>query len=185
MPTKDTIPLWLAAAITVVVSLPFGLWLGDWNLPLWIAFIVWAEYFALGAKPKVLTTIIPAFVLGVAGATVVLVFTALVSRALPDARLVTDGDAAVFLGFFLAFLPVVYAMRFLPVTQGPGELPFFNGISMGLAAHFTGQYGTVLGELDPVLAPLASSLAAVLAGVLGAVLGWFNATILFPRPVGK
>ena len=59
MPTKDTIPLWLAAAITVVVSLPFGLWLGDWNLPLWIAFIVWAEYFALGAKPKVLTTIIP------------------------------------------------------------------------------------------------------------------------------
>ena len=36
--TRDRIPLWLASAITVVVSLPFGLWLGAFNLPLYLAF---------------------------------------------------------------------------------------------------------------------------------------------------
>jgi len=181
--TKDTIPLWLAVAITVVVSLPFGLWLGSWNLPLWVAFIVWAEYFALGAKPDALKVMIPAYILGVIGATVVLVFTVLVGQALPGAKLVTDGDVAIFIGFFIAFLPVIYAMKFLPVTQGPGGLPFFNGISMGLATYFTGQYASVFGDLDPVLVPLATGVAAILAGILGAVLGWFNVTIMFPKPV--
>ncbi len=185
METKDTIPLWVAAAITVVISLPFGLWLGSWNLPLWVAFIVWAEYFALGAKPDVLKIIIPAYLLGVVGATVVLVFTGFVAQLLPEAKLVTDGDVAIFIGFFLAFLPVVYARKFLPVTRGPGGLPFFNGISMGLATYFTGQYASVLGELDPLLVPLATGLAALLAGLLGAVLGWFNATIMFSKPVGE
>ena len=37
---RDRVPLWLAVSITVVVSLPFGLWLGDYNLPLWVSFIV-------------------------------------------------------------------------------------------------------------------------------------------------
>ena len=50
--TQDTLPLWLAVAITVCVSLPFGIWLGNYNLPIWASFIVWAEYFALGAKPQ-------------------------------------------------------------------------------------------------------------------------------------
>ena len=65
--TKNTIPLWLAIAITVVVSLPFGIWLDKLNLPLWAAFIVWAEYFALGAKPSALKTMVPAYTLGVVG----------------------------------------------------------------------------------------------------------------------
>ena len=65
--TKNTIPLWLAVAITVVVSLPFGIWLGKLNLPLWAAFIVWAEYFALGAKPSALKIMVPAYTLGVIG----------------------------------------------------------------------------------------------------------------------
>ena len=34
------------------VSLPFGIWLSRWNLPIWVSFIVWAEYFALGAKGR-------------------------------------------------------------------------------------------------------------------------------------
>lgn len=63
--TKNTIPLWLAVAITVVVSLPFGIWLNRWNLPIWVSFIVWAEYFALGAKAAVLIKIVPAYLSGV------------------------------------------------------------------------------------------------------------------------
>jgi hypothetical protein len=43
---KGMIPLWLAVAITVLVSMPFGLWLGKFNVALWCSFIVWAEYFA-------------------------------------------------------------------------------------------------------------------------------------------
>ena len=66
--TRNRVPLWLAISITVVVSLPFGLWLGDYNLPLWVSFIVWAEYFVLGAKPAALKVIIPAFLIGVFGA---------------------------------------------------------------------------------------------------------------------
>src|SRR5512147_2394179 len=87
-PTVDRVPLWLASSITVVVSLPFGLWLGDFNLPLWVAFIVWAEYFQLGAKPVVLRTIIPAYLIGVAGATSITTANALLERVIPDLTIV-------------------------------------------------------------------------------------------------
>jgi hypothetical protein len=55
----DTIVLWLAVAITVLVSMLFGLWLGKWNFTLWAAFIVWAKYFALGAKSAGVKVILP------------------------------------------------------------------------------------------------------------------------------
>ena len=44
--TKETIPFWLAVSITVMFILPLGLYFGQYSLPLWVAFIVWAEYFA-------------------------------------------------------------------------------------------------------------------------------------------
>src|SRR6476646_9047624 len=130
------IPLWIAVPITVVVSLPFGLWLGAWSLPLWLAFVVWAEYFTLGAKPAALKIMIPAFVTGVVGATFTLIVSLVFLNLLGDAHIVTPGDLAWFIGLFLAFIPVIYVMKFLPFTQGPGGLPFFNGISMGLATFF-------------------------------------------------
>jgi hypothetical protein len=187
---RNTIPLWLAVAITVVVSLPFGLWLGSWNLPLWAAFVVWAEYFTLGAKPAALRIMVPAYILGVIGATVVLVFSLLVGKVLPaDAKLVSDGDLQWFIGLFIAFLPVIYVMKYLPVTDGPGGLPYFNGISMGLATFFTGlyvAYGNMsIGSDVDYLLPVLTAVPAILGGLLGAFLGWFNVVIMFPRPAGK
>ena len=44
------IPLWIAVSITVVVALPFGLWLGSWNLPLWLAFWLGKEIHARWGK---------------------------------------------------------------------------------------------------------------------------------------
>ena len=44
-----------------------------WSLPLWAAFVVWAEYFALGATPAGLKIMVPAYILGVLGAIFVLV----------------------------------------------------------------------------------------------------------------
>jgi len=77
---KNRIPLWLAVAITVVVSLPFGLWLDAWSLPLWAAFIVWAEYFLLGGKPEGLKIMVPSYILGVIGAVLVLILAVALSE---------------------------------------------------------------------------------------------------------
>ncbi len=179
-----SIPLWVAVSITVVVSLPFGLWLGAWSLPLWLAFVVWAEYFALGAKPAALKIMIPAYILGVLGATFVLVFSLLVGKVVGDAKVMTAGDVMWFVGLFIGFLPVIYAMKFLPITGGPGGLPFFNGISMGLGTFFTGLYVAYGGLSVPAdvnfLLPVLTMVPAILGGMLGAFLGWFNVAIMTP-----
>jgi len=185
--TKNTIPLWLAVAITVVVSLPFGLWLKEWNVPLWAAFVVWAEYFALGAKPDALKIMVPAYILGVIGAVLVLILMVALQKAIPDVKLVSATDVAIAIAFFIGFCVLVYAMKWFPVTQ-TGTLPFFNGISIGLATYFVFPIFAKYGGLDfgsDYLIPVITGIPAILAGLLGAFLGWFNIVILFPREVPK
>jgi hypothetical protein len=180
--TKDRIPMWLASAITVVVSLPFGLWLGAFNLPLWAAFIVWAEYFQLGARPAVLRTVIPAYLIGVGGAVAITTGNALLERLIPDATIVSRGDVAAFVSFFVGFCALIYAMRWMATTR-TGTLPFFNGISMTLGVLFTGAFEAAVGPgADPVVLPVVAGIGAALAGLLGAFLGWFNVAIMFTRP---
>jgi uncharacterized membrane protein YeaQ/YmgE (transglycosylase-associated protein family) len=172
-------------AITVCVSLPFGIWLGNYNLPIWASFIVWAEYFAMGANPAVLKTMVPAYILGVIGATILMTVYALLSTALGTAKIYTPNDLALYIACFVGFSVLIYAMKWFPVTQ-TGTLPFFNGISMLLGIYFTGAFVKPFGPtLDPNLLPTAAGVGAILAGLLGAALGWFNVTILFPRPVAK
>jgi Protein of unknown function (DUF1097) len=188
--TRNTIPLWLAVAITVCVSLPFSIWLGKYALPIWASFIVWAEYFALGGKPSALKTIIPAYILGVLVAAIIMTAYMLLSSALGTGSIVTMGEwsftlnnAALFITCFVGFCFFIYAMKWFPVTQ-TGTLPFFNGISMGLAVFFTGAFLNAAPEgLDANLLPALAAVGAILAGLLGAFLGWFNVVILFPRPV--
>jgi hypothetical protein len=188
---KDTVPLWLAVAITVCVSLPFGIWLGDYNLPIWASFIVWAEYFALGAKAKSLLTIVPAYIAGVIVAEVIMTSWVLINQNTTPSTVVfnigdwamTYADIALFGVCFVGFSVFVYAMKYWKTLQ-TGSLPYFNGISMGLAVFFTGAFLKPFGaDLDPNLVPAAAGVGAILAGVLGAFLGWFNVTITFPRPV--
>jgi hypothetical protein len=190
--TRDTVPLWLAVAITVVLALPFGVWLGNWNIPIWASFIVWAEYFALGAKPSALKTIVPAYFLGVVAATIIMVGYTLTSKALGTGTVFTSGDFAftydhvgLAVACFIGFCLFIYAMKYVPVTQ-TGSLPYFNGISMMLAVFFTGAFSKaiVLDNVDPaVLGPVVAGVGALLAGALGAFLGWFNVTILFTHRV--
>jgi hypothetical protein len=188
--TKNTIPLWLAVAITVCVSLPFGIWLGNYNLPIWASFIVWAEYFALGAKPEALRTMVPAYFLGVVAATIIMTGYMLVSKAFGTGSIVTMGDwsftydnLALFIGCFVGFCIFIYGMKYFPVTQ-TGSLPYFNGISMMLAVFFTGAFTKAVGaDIDPNLLPTVAGVGALLAGLLGAFLGWFNVVIMFPHPV--
>jgi len=185
---KDTIPLWLAVAITVCVALPFGIWVSQIdpklnNIPIWASFIVWAEYFALGAKPEALKTIIPAYILGVVAATIIMTAYAVMGSTLKD-KMITPTDLSLFVTCFIGFCIFIYAMKWFPVTQ-TGSLPYFNGISMMLAVYFTGSHPTALFTTETNLFPLIAGVWAILAGLLGAFLGWFNVTILFPREVPK
>lgn len=197
--TKDTIPLWLAVAITVVVSLPFGIWLGKLNLPLFAAFIVWAEYFALGAKPEALKTMVPAYTLGVIGVGLIGLLYQAIDKiwSKPGDTLVDFGlqkltydNTALYIAFFVGFCVVIYAMKYLPVTQ-TGSLPFFNGITMFLACYFTGTYlgwfkdFSIGADMMPYAVVIFAAFTAWIGGMLGAALGWFNVTIMFPRAVNE
>ncbi len=173
---KETIPLWLAVAITVLISVPFSLWLGAWNFAVWCSFIVWAEYFALGAKPSAVKTIIPAFAYSA-------VLTGLTLAAIPLLSflpsLVTPGDVAVMVALFIGVAFMVFSMRWAKVFQD-GSLPFFNGISMVLAIYFTGSYPQIA---TGAVAPLWAAVWAILMAVFGALLGVFNVWLTFPKKV--
>jgi hypothetical protein len=182
--TRDTIPFWLAVAITVCVSLPFGTWLGNWNLPIWVSFIVWAEYFVFGARLSGLRIIVPAYVLGVVSAALILTGYTILTGVIGDVRIATENDLAMFVAMFVGFCALVYAMKWFPITE-TGTLPFYNGISMTLAVYFTRMFEGPFGaDLDAILTPVAAGVIAALAGLLGTFLGWFNVAILFPRKVG-
>lgn len=174
---KETIPLWIAVGITVAVSVPFTLWLSHWNLAVWCSFIVWAEYFALGAKPAAAKTIIPAFATSAIGTAALLAIIATLSSW---PKLVTAGDLAVIvvLGVGCGFL--VYLMKFWKVLQA-GSLPFFNGISMVLAVYFTTSFPHVTDQAS--LTALWAGVWTVVLGAFGVLLGMFNVWLTFPKEV--
>jgi len=121
-------------------SVPFSLWLGKWNFAVWVSFIVWAEYFTLGAKPSAIKTILPCFAYSA-------LLTGLILAAIPYLdflpSLRTHGDLAIMLALFVGMSAVVYSMKWFTVLQ-EGSLPFFNGISMALAVYFSGSFPQVV-----------------------------------------
>ena len=193
--TKDTIPLWLAVAITVCVSLPFGIWLGKLNLALWAAFIVWAEYFVLGGKPAALKIMVPAYILGVVGVALIGLLYTFFGKVLGTGTVLdfglqtlTKDNVALYASFFIGFCILIYAMKYMPVTL-TGTLPFFNGNSIFLGVYFTGSFMgwfkdfNVSADMMGYAVVVFAAITAIVAGLLGAALGWFNVTILFPREV--
>jgi len=183
--TKDTIPLWLAVAITVVVSLPFGIWLNRWNLPIWVSFIVWAEYFALGAKWQALIKIVPAYISGVGVAAVIMTAYVWLSKEFGTTKIFKPTDLALGVAAFVGFCFFIFAMKYIKFWA-QNTLPFFNGVSMGLAVYFTGAFVHPFAATVSVYAlPWIGALGAILAGLLGAFLGWFNVAIMFTHPVQK
>ena len=144
---------------------------------------MWAEYFQLGARPAVLRTIVPAYLIGVGGAVAITTGNALLERLIPDATIVSAGDGATFISFFVGFCILIYAMRWMTPARS-GVLPFFNGVSVTLGVLFTGAFETAAGPgVDELLLPVVAGVGAALAGLLGAALGWFNVAIMFSRSV--
>lgn len=144
---KESVPMWLAIALTLVVSMPFGLWLGKFNFALWCSFIVWAEYFTLGAKPAALKLILPSFSYA-ATLTTLTLFAIPYFSFLPS--ILTEGDLAATLVLFVGVAFMSYTMRWASTFQD-GSLPFFNGISLTLAIYFTNSYPKVGPEGSEVL----------------------------------
>ncbi|MFP3144741.1 MAG: DUF1097 family protein [Caldisphaera sp.] len=178
----ERVPLWLAVAITVVISIPFGTLLHDYNLALWASFIAWAEYFALGAKPSALKYIWIAFPLG---ALSMAVFADVNDYFIIYMRWNPIVSAALWLFVFVG--AAVYAMKFHPVLQ-TGSLPYFNGISMYLALYFGGiKPGAGAGPLtgDPFIDAWILWIWVTLAGIFGGFLGWLNVQLTFPKKVKR
>jgi len=169
----NRIPLWLAVALTVIFSLPFGLWLGPFNFTLWCAFIVWTEYFVLGATLKVVPIIVKNFAYSavLTGGSVALIP---FFGFLPD--LVTPGDLATGTALTLGVAFMVYSMRWAAVFQH-GALPFFNGISMALAVNFSGQFPHFGPE---ALQPLVAAGWALAMALFGIILGIFTVAAQLP-----
>lgn len=185
MRTKERMPNWLAVPIAVMVSLPFGLWLGDYNLPLWVAFIVWAEYFMFGGKLGGLKVLVPAFMLGVLAAGLVQSFAILLGGIFGDAQIVAPGDLATAVAYFIGFGVAVFLMQFVRVMRD-GVLSYFQGIAITLGAIFTGQGAGYVGHsTDPYVALLGAVLVTALACLLGSFIGWFNVWLNGPAEVSE
>lgn len=172
--TKETVPLWLAVALTVLISMPFGLWLGEFNFTLWCSFIVWAEYFALGAKPAALKLILPSFSYA-AMLTAVILWVTPWFGFLPS--LVAEGDTAASLVLFVGVAFMVYSMRWSKTFQD-GSLPFFNGVSMALAIYYTGSFPEMG---PPAAAALVAGVWTILMGAFGGALAVLNVWLTFPK----
>ncbi|OJV80216.1 MAG: hypothetical protein BGO37_02185 [Cellulomonas sp. 73-92] len=161
----------------MAVSVPFTLWLSHWNLAVWCSFIVWAEYFALGAKPAAARTILPAFATSAIGTAILL---AIIAALNSTAKLVTAGDIAVIAVLGVGCGGLVYLMKFWQVLQS-GSLPFFNGISMVLAVYFTTSFPHVTDQAS--LTALWAGVWTVVLGAFGVLLGMFNVWLTFPKDV--
>ncbi|MCL1897781.1 MAG: hypothetical protein FWG16_03020 [Micrococcales bacterium] len=190
---KERIPMWLAVGITVVVGLPFGLWLAKWGsgpglgLALFVSFTVWAQYFAFGASPKGIKLIVPAYLGGAVWATLVHMFSVLLQNLTNHANLVAPeyfgGDVGLFIGYFLGFCAVIYSMKYVPLFQ-KATLAYFQGISLTLGCIFTG-YGVawVGGSGNEYVLVIGGLIASAFAMALGCFLGWFNVMLMHgPNP---
>ena len=179
--TVERIPMMWAVGITVMISLPFGSFLGTYNFSLWISFIVWAEYFVLGATPATAKLIFPSIPFGAAKGVGWCICAAVVEGFLPVWMQEQN-----FWGMFLTtpiWLPgLIFTMnKWKPWVEG--TLATFNGFSLFLGVYGTGCYPQV-GPLDNIYwVIILSWLWTVAMCYFGWVLGWLNVTLTFPKKV--
>lgn len=174
------VPLWLAVAITVLVSLPFGLFLGKYNIALWASFVVWAEYFALGGKVEGFKYILVSYPIGALSMAIFAVINNYFTI-----QLKWNPNISVAVWIFIWVAIAVYIMNFNDIFE-KGSLPYFNGLSMYLAFYFSGlKSGFGAGPLtgNPFIDPWILWIWIVLAAILGSILGWFNVLITFPKKI--
>lgn len=169
-----------AVALTVFISLPFTFFLGKYNYPLWVCFIVWAEYFALGGKPDTWKLIIPSLPFGAFFGAV----WCAIAVALAD--LIIGGQYNMFWGLALAnfiVLPIFIALIPRWHIWEKGTLAVFNGFTLFLAVYFTGSIPQVGMLNNPYWVILWAFIWTVVMAYFGWFLGWLNVAFTFPYKV--
>jgi hypothetical protein len=169
-------PLWLAVTFTVFLSWPLGIVLGDYNIPLYVVFVVWVEYFVFEAKPSALKIMIPNFIYGSVTVSVgTLLFVWVVGLGL-----ISNPEWNIVLALSLAYFPVIGGLvKGMDFYANAHPLPVFNGVAMTLGVFFTKSYWP-LTENGYGLVLLALA-ACVAAGLVGGAAAYFNVAITVPR----
>jgi Protein of unknown function (DUF1097) len=183
--TQETIPFWLAVGITAILFLPLTIFLGRFNLPLWVSFIVWAEFFVFGAKVQsAWKFILLGFPSGAVICTLGFMASFMLAGWIP-ALAGPSGSAmwGMWIGFGIAVCVLVYIMKYVKL-YAEGSLAYFNGMTMLIAVFFTGSFPDAAVKEIGVTTHLAvACLWTILAGAFGLFLGWFNVAITFPHKV--
>ncbi len=183
-PTKTVvqrIPFHWAVALTVIVALIPGTFLGKWNFTLWVAFIAWAEYFALGGTVSTWKLILPSIPLGALSAAGWLATNTLLHQLL--------GSGGTFQSFlFLALANCIWVTGLVWVMSKSdiwtkGSLACFNGLTMWLAVYFTGSMPSVGPMANPYWAIAWAFIWTVAMCYFGWLLGVLNVALTFPHEV--
>lgn len=174
---KPRMQLGYAVGITVAVALPFGFFLGPYSFPLWVAFIVWAEYFALGANPSNFKLIVPSIVYGAFMGALWNWMTILLSGWF-------GGDLnAVYIALTLTgFIAMYLLCHYMGKVEifSKGSLAVFNGLTLFLAVNGTGSIPAIGPVENPYFATLMAWVWVCVLGLFGWILGWFNVMIMSP-----
>lgn len=173
------IPLPWAAAIMVVLILPLTFYLGSWNVPLWVSFIVWAEYFMLGAKASTWKIILPSIVFGVAGGAMWCLSAMFLAQLLGP---YVGQPHVLYISFavtnFIWIPLIVYGTNWTQ-TLRDGILAVFNGLTLQLAVYFTSSI-PYAAQLDSTYSLIVASFFwTVILAWFGWFLGWFNMFLTF------
>lgn len=185
--TTNRVPLWLAVGITATLSVPFGTLLGVYSIPVWAAFITWAEYFTFGSSPNQLKWIYGLFPLGA----LTMAFFATVNNYFVDVLGVNlVASSTVFIFIFVT--AATYLLTRIPRGMEK-SLAYFNGLTMFLVLYFatipggpgTGGGPIISGDLAWLINPWVYWVWISLAGIFGGYLGWFNILITFPKVNGE
>ena len=173
------IPLPWAVSLTVVFALPFGLFLGNFNFPLWVAFIVWAEYFVFGATPSSWKLVFPSIPAGAISAALWMATNAVLSGFMGGQL---GGFLALAIGNLIWVTALLYAIQRVP-TLSKGTLAVFNGLTLFLAVYFTGSVPEVGPMANPYWVIVLAFIWTTLVAYFGWFLGWLNIAITFPKEV--
>jgi hypothetical protein len=172
------VPLPWAVSLTVAIALPLGLFLGKFNLPLWVCFIVWAEYFILGAKPDTWKIVFPSIAVGGLTAALWMATTTFITN-LTGAHMIVG----LLIGNFIWVTALLYVMP-RSTTLTTGTLAVFNGLALYLAVYFTGSVPAV-GPMDsPYWIIFLALVWMVVAAYVGWLLGWLNILLTLPKVEG-
>ncbi len=176
------LPLPWAAALMIIIVLPFGLYLGEWNVPLWVCFIVWTEYFILGADRSTWKIILPSLAFGAGVAAVWIACSVALSGTLAPHLGGTHAAYAAYALTNLVFVPIVfYLCQWVP-TFTTGTLAVFNGFSLLFAVYFTGAVPSFGPMENPLYVVLWTYLWTLAMAYVGWGFGWVNVFLTFPHP---